>query len=142
MLIGLSNAFALFGIIAYGILAFYLMWSTFQGQIALGLRLIFFQIHPMQKHDTLVNAFLFNVSLLLITTFAVIQFVARSFQDYAPLTAINGLMNLYVLHLRGIGDIIRWIQFAFLGMALLALIWVPLCPHKKKRDPTKIRLDY
>lgn len=141
LLLKLNNAFALCGVCAYGVLAFYLSWSTLQGQIALGLRLVFFQIHPMKRHDTLVNAFLFNVSLLLITSYAVIYFVVRSFQDYAAYTAINGLMNVFVVHLRGIGVFIKWAQFCFLGMALLALIWVAICPKKKRRDPTKMRID-
>ncbi|KAG5476986.1 hypothetical protein LSCM1_05320 [Leishmania martiniquensis] len=141
LLLRLNDSFALLGVCAYGIFAFYLTWSTFQGQIALGLRLVFFQIHPMKKHDTLVNAFLFNVSLLLITNYAVIFFAVESFQDYAVLSSINGLMNVFVVHLRGIGVFIRWAQFLFLGMSLLALIWVAACPKKKRRDPTKIRLD-
>lgn len=141
LLLKLNNAFALCGVCCYGVLAFYLTWSTFQGQIALGLRLVFFQIHPMKKHDTLVNSFLFNVSLLLITSYAVIFFAVRSFQDYCAYTAINGLMNVFVMHLRGIGAFIKWAQFCFLGMALLALIWYLICPKKKRRDPTKIRLD-
>lgn len=141
LLLKLNNAFALCGVCCYGVLAFYLTWSTFQGQIALGLRLVFFQIHPMKKHDTLVNSFLFNVSLLLITSYAVIFFAVRSFQDYVAYTAINGLMNVFVMHLRGIGAFIKWAQFCFLGMALLALIWYLICPKKKRRDPTKIRLD-
>ncbi|KPA79570.1 hypothetical protein ABB37_05382 [Leptomonas pyrrhocoris] len=141
LLLKLNNAFALCGVCCYGVFAFYLTWSTFHGQIALGLRLVFFQIHPMKKHDTLVNSFLFNVSLLLITSYAVIFFAARSFQDYVAYTAINGLMNVFVMHLRGIGVFIKWAQFCFLGMALLALIWYAICPKKKRRDPTKIRLD-
>ncbi|KAK7200334.1 LMBR1-like membrane protein [Novymonas esmeraldas] len=140
LLLRLNDAFALCGVCAYGVLSFYLTWSTFQGQIALGLRLVFFQIHPMKKHDTLVNSFLFNVSLLLITSYAVIFFVVRSFQDYAALTEINGLMNVFVMQLRGIGVFIKWAQYCFLGMALLAVIWVSICP-RKRRDPTKIRLS-
>lgn len=143
LLIRLDNAFAFFGLIAYGVLAFYLVWATFQGQMTLGLRILFFQIHPMKKHDTLINAFLFNVWLLLITSFAILQFIARSFQSYAPLTAINGLMNVYVLNLRGIGAIIRWIQYGFLGVSVLTVIWIVVSAKlsKKRYDPTKIRLD-
>lgn len=141
MLIRMGDTFALFGIIGYAVLTFYLQWATFQGQIMLGLRLIFFQIHPMKYHDTLINSFLFNASLLLITTFAVIQFAARSFQDYAPYTAISGLMNTFVLRLKGIGYFIKWAQVIMIGFALFALIITVICFKKKKRDPTKIRLD-
>lgn len=141
MLIDLGNAFPLFGIIAYGIMSFYLQWATFQGQIMLGLRFIFFQIHPMKKHDTLVNALIFNASLLLFTSFAVIEFVVRSFQDYAPYSAINGLMNVFVLHLKGIGYFIQWAQFGVLVVGLLSVIVTLLFCKKKRRDPLKLRLD-
>ncbi|KPI83065.1 hypothetical protein ABL78_7907 [Leptomonas seymouri] len=141
LLIRLNNAFALCGVCCYAVFAFYLTWSTFQGQIALGLRLVFFQIHPMKKHDTLVNSFLFNASLLLITSYAVIFFAVHSFQDYVAYTSINGLMNVFVVRLRGIGAFIKWAQFCFLGMSLLALLWYAICPKKKRRDATKIRLD-
>lgn len=141
LLIKLNNAFALCAICAYGVFAFYLMWATLQGQIALGLRLVFFQIHPMKKHDTLVNSFLFNASLLLLTSYAVLQFVTRSFQDYAPLTSINALMTLYVMNLKGIGVFIKWAQFCFLGMTLLGAVWIAACSKKKRRDPTKLRME-
>ncbi|EPY34374.1 LMBR1 domain-containing protein 1 [Angomonas deanei] len=132
LLIELNNAFALCAVVGYGVLAFYLMWSTFQGQIALGLRLIFFQIHPMKKGDTLVNSFLFNAALLNITAFAVLQFVTRSFQGYAPLTALNGLMNVYVMNLKGIGKFIEWIQYGIVVMAILAVIWVLVCKKEEE----------
>ncbi|KAG5502847.1 hypothetical protein JKF63_04617 [Porcisia hertigi] len=141
LLLRLTDAFGLLGVCAYSILAFYLMWSTFQGQIALGLRFFFFQIHPMKRRDTLVNAFLFNASLLLITSFAVLFFVVRSFRDYVALTAINGLMNVFVAHLRGIGVLLRWVQFFFLGMSILALILALVWPRKKRGDPAKLNLD-
>ncbi|EPY24011.1 LMBR1 domain-containing protein 1 [Strigomonas culicis] len=140
LLIKLNDAFALCGVAAYAVLAFYLMWATFEGQLILGLRLIFFQIHPMKKGDTQVNAFLFNATLLNITAFAVLQFVCRSFQGYAPLTSLNGLMNVYVMHLKGIGQVIKWIQYGLVGVALLSIILVAICSKKKKRDITKVSL--
>ncbi|RNF11739.1 LMBR1 domain-containing protein 1 [Trypanosoma rangeli] len=141
ILTSLDGTFAFFGVIAYGVFVFYLMWVTFEGQMRLGMRLVFLQIHPLKPHDTTLNSLLFNVALCLLTTPAVVEFAARSFQEYGPRTAINALMNIYVLHLKGIGYFIMWAQFCFVGVSLLSVVWVILCPvTKRRRDPTKLRL--
>ncbi|RNF18324.1 LMBR1 domain-containing protein 1 [Trypanosoma conorhini] len=141
ILTALDGVFALFGVIAYGVFVFYLMWVTFEGQVRLGMRLVFLQIHPLKPHDTTLNSLLFNVSLCLLTGPAIVEFAARSFQEYGPLTAINALMNIYVLHLKGIGCFIKWAQLCFVGISLLSVVWVLLCPVKvRRRDPTKLRL--
>ncbi|EAN95982.1 hypothetical protein C3747_93g49 [Trypanosoma cruzi] len=141
ILISLDHIFGLFGIIIYGILIFYLIWISFEGQVRLGMRFIFFQIYPLKPHDTTLNAFLFNISLSLLISPAIIEFASRSFQEYGPRTTINALMNIYVLHLKGIGIFIRWADVCFTGISLLSIIWVLLCPvHKRIKDPTKLRL--
>eukprot|EP00796_Vickermania_ingenoplastis_P013416 gene13416-9231_t len=145
VLIELGTLFPLLGVLAYGVMAFYLMWATFNGQIALGLRLVFFQIYPMKKHDTLLNALLFNSFLMLLTSFAVVQFVSRSFRDYAPLSSINGLMNVYIIRLKGVGFIIAWAQFLVVGVSLLSVLWLIMCPKKGRKenreDPRLLDLD-
>lgn len=145
ILVELGALFPLLGVVAYAILSFYLMWATFNGQVALGLRLVFFQIYPMKKHDTLLNALLFNSFLMLITSFAVVQFVARSFRDYAPLSSINGLMNVYIIRLKGIGFVIAWAQFGLMIIAIGSVLWLLICPKQKSKrkhdDPRMIDLD-
>nr|CCC89640.1 unnamed protein product [Trypanosoma congolense IL3000] len=138
---GLDDVFPLFGIVVYGIFAFYLLWVTLQGQIRVGLRFVFFQIHPMKPHDTALNSLVFNMGLLLITTYAILQFTTCSFNGYIPRTSINALMNIYVINLKGIGFIIKWAQFLLIGMSLLGLLLVLVCPkqHVTKRPP---RLNY
>ncbi|EKF30814.1 hypothetical protein MOQ_005363 [Trypanosoma cruzi marinkellei] len=141
LLISLDHIFGLFGVIAYGVLVFYLMWVSFEGQVRLGMRLVFFQIYPLKPHDTTLNALLFNVALSLLISPAIVEFASRSFQEYGPRTAINALMNIYVLHLKGIGVFIRWAGLCFVGISLLSIIWVLLCPvHRRIKDPTKLRL--
>jgi LMBR1 domain-containing protein 1 len=134
MLINLDTSFSLLGVIAYAIFAFYLLWATFKGQIKIGMRLLFFQIHPMKKGDTLMNAFLFNCGLQLLTAVAVVQFCAQSFNTYAAGTAIYSLLNVYVLRLQGVGYIISYMQYCFVGVCILSIFWVILCPAKKKRE--------
>ncbi|AAZ10174.1 LMBR1-like membrane protein, putative [Trypanosoma equiperdum] len=126
----LDEVFPLFGIITYGIFAFYLVWITLEGQIRVGLRFVFFQIHPMKPHDTTLNSIVFNVGLLLLTSYAILQFTTRSFNEYIPRTSINALMNLYVMNLKGIGVAVEWAQFCLLGVSFLGLLFVLACPAK------------
>lgn len=133
LLIDLEKVFPFLGTLAFGILTFFLMWATFQGQMTLGLRLVFFQIYPLRKHDTLLNALLFNCLLMLLTSFALIEFVSLSFRDYAPLSSINGMMNVYVLKLRGIGYVINWAQFVLIVFAIGSFLWQVMCPKGKKK---------
>ncbi|KAH8605770.1 putative LMBR1 like membrane protein [Trypanosoma vivax] len=141
MLLGMYNALPALGLVMYGIMVFYLVWITFVGQIRVGLRLVFFQIHPMKPHDTTLNSFLFNVSLMLLTCTAILQFATNSFNEYVPRTSINALMNLYVAHLKGIGLVIGWAQYCFLCMSAVSLVWVLICPMQddKRRQARTIR---
>lgn len=134
MLIDLDNAFSLLGVAAYALFAFYLLWCTFKGQIKIGMRLLFFQIHPMKQGDTTVNSLLFNVGLLLAAAIAVVQFSARSFQEYAANTAISALLNAYVIRLKGVGPVISYLQYVFVGVSGLAIIWVVICPNRQRRQ--------
>lgn len=134
VLIQLDEAFTLLGVIAYGIFAYYLLLCTFKGQIKFGLRVVFFQIHPMKVGDTLMNAFLFNVGIILVCSVAVVQFCAQSFSEYAANTTINALLNLYVRRLKGIGLVIFYLQYVMMGVALLSIFWVILCPRKRNKE--------
>lgn len=134
MLIDLDKSFALLGVAAYAVFTFYLLWATFKGQIKIGMRLLFFQIHPMKPGDTTVNSMLFNVGLLLAASIALVQFSARCFQEYASNTSISALLNVYVIRLRGVGPIISYMQYVFVGVSILSIFWVILCPNRQKRQ--------
>lgn len=42
----LDGVFPLFGVIAYGCFAFYLLWASVKGVTKLGMRLLFFEVRP------------------------------------------------------------------------------------------------
>jgi LMBR1 domain-containing protein 1 len=130
-LVDLDRTFALFGVLAYAIFSYYLLWATVKGCFKVGLRLVFFQIHPMKIGDTLMNAMLFNCGLVLLCSIVVTQFCAMSFDVYASNTVIDGLLNLYVRRLKGIGVIMYYFQYAFIAVAGLSVFWLILCPRKK-----------
>jgi LMBR1 domain-containing protein 1 len=137
MLTALDNAFALLGVVAYAVFAFYLLWCTVHGCIKIGMRLVFFTVHPMKVGDTLMNSMLFNVGLILLTSVTVVQFCGSSFELYASNTSIDGLLNLYVRRLRNIGLAIWYFQFFFLAIGFISIAWIVLCPRKKREDPRK-----
>lgn len=132
MLISLDGAFALLGVLAYAIFALYLLWATVKGCIKIGMRVVFFTIHPMKMGDTLMNAMLFNIGLMLLTSVTVVQFCATSFNLYSSNTSVDALLNIYVRRLKNIGIIIFYLQYIFLAIAIISVFWIILCPKKQK----------
>lgn len=53
---------------------------------------ILFPIHPMRVGGTLMNAFLFNVLLILVCAVSITQFTTQAFSQYARSTAINSIL--------------------------------------------------
>lgn len=130
----LDAAFSLLGVIFYAIFAFWLLWCTIRGCVKVGMRIIFFTIHPMKVGDTLMNSMLFNVGLVLLSSMAVTQFAASSFRDYASNTAVDTLLNTYVRRLKGIGVVIVYMQYGLVLVAIVSIFWVILCPRKKPKE--------
>ena len=62
---------------------------TIKGCTKVGLSLLVFTVRPMRPGATLMNDFLFNVALVLLSTNAAIQFCAQAFALYANESAIH-----------------------------------------------------
>ena len=58
----LSSAFPLFGIVAYGTFAFYILLASVKGSITFAGRFFMISMHPMKANGTMMNSFLFNVA--------------------------------------------------------------------------------
>jgi LMBR1 domain-containing protein 1 len=140
-LISLNDTFSLLGIIAYAIFALHLLWSTMEGCVKVGMRILFFKIHPMEKGNTQINSILFNINLILITSVTVTHFCGQSFRYFAANTAIYALLNVYVRNLRGIGDILFYLQFLLVAIIFLSIFWICLCPKKAKKNYDKLDED-
>jgi len=134
MFIGMDSSFTLFGVIAYGIFAFYLLWCVVKGCTKMGLNLLLFTVHPMKLHGTLMNSFLFNTNLILIASVSCVQFCAMSFRDYAANTAIDALMTNYVMRLKGLGEINQYLQYPLGAIAILSLLWLLICPRCRQDE--------
>jgi len=74
-----DSYFDFLGIAAFGGMGLYLIWTVIKGELKFGLRFTFFNFYPMKQNETWMNAFLFNVELILISSCAVTQFCSRAF---------------------------------------------------------------
>eukprot|EP01118_Nematostelium_gracile_P010170 TRINITY_DN3485_c0_g1_i1.p1 TRINITY_DN3485_c0_g1~~TRINITY_DN3485_c0_g1_i1.p1 ORF type:complete len:488 (-),score=119.73 TRINITY_DN3485_c0_g1_i1:108-1571(-) len=132
--IALDEAWAIFGVLAYGIFAFYYMWCIIKGNFKFGLRIpLLFSIHPMKVGETLMNAFLFNTLLLLLASMTLVQFCSDAFSLYNRFTGIDSLFNIGVRHLIGIKYVWYYYFWAILGFAVLGLIYLCLFPSDRKQ---------
>eukprot|EP00027_Filamoeba_sp_ATCC50430_P001449 CAMPEP_0168548398 /NCGR_PEP_ID=MMETSP0413-20121227/4536_1 /TAXON_ID=136452 /ORGANISM="Filamoeba nolandi, Strain NC-AS-23-1" /LENGTH=461 /DNA_ID=CAMNT_0008578691 /DNA_START=83 /DNA_END=1468 /DNA_ORIENTATION=+ len=124
MFIDLENTFGLFGTVAYGCFAYYLLLAVIKGNFKFGLRVpFFFTIHPMKVGETLMNSFLFNILLILICSLTVTQFSSIAFSTYNRLTGINEIFNIGVRNLVFFKWFYYYYQWAFVSVAILAAIY-------------------
>ncbi|KAN0021958.1 hypothetical protein ACTFIU_004104 [Dictyostelium citrinum] len=138
LVISLNNAWGFLGVIVYGLLSFYLLFCVVKGNFKFGLRLFFlFPIHPMRVGNTMMNAFLFNVGLILITSVSITHFCTMAFSQFTSTTAINSLFETAVKNLK----ILKWFWvvyiFAIFAMSILTAIFLFIKPKDK---PAKIRV--
>jgi LMBR1 domain-containing protein 1 len=132
----LDAFFALFGVATYAIYVFYLLFCVIKGNMKFGLRFFCLPIHPMRIGNTMMNALLFNVLLLLITSVSVVQFCTRAFASYARLTAADLLFGVQVENLMGLNYFFQRgvFLYAFVSITLVTLIYLSICPTDKRAN--------
>ena len=85
----------------FALFCLYLLFCTMKGNIKFGLRIfVFSAVHPMKKDETYMNSFLFNVSLILISSVSVTQFCSNAFSDYVTFTDIDLIFGVQIKYLR------------------------------------------
>ncbi|PRP87582.1 hypothetical protein PROFUN_04609 [Planoprotostelium fungivorum] len=132
----LDAAFGLFGVCAYGVFAFYLLWCIFAGNFRFGLRVPFlFSIHPMKVGETMMNAFLFNTLLLLLSAVAVVQFCTDAFNAYTRLTGSDVIFNTGIKTLKGTKYIWFYYPYVLIALTFIAGAYFVVYPAvKPKKD--------
>lgn len=130
----LDSAFSLFGVVAYGIYSFYLLWCVIKGNFKFGLRIpLIFSIHPMKVGETLMNAFLFNTLLILLASVSVVQFCVSSFDLYSRFSGIDILFNVAVRNIRGIKYVWYYYFWALIAFAVLGMIYLFIWRSDRKQ---------
>jgi len=139
MLVGLQDKSAA-GFVATAIFAFlaiYLIWAVTKGNVKFGLKIPFlFTLHPMIPNETLMNSFLFNVWLIIVSSIACVQFVTNAFSDYVRLTTVDMLFGIQIKYLK----FYNWFyknnvfEIAFLVWSGLCLLYLLACGRKKPKQ--------
>ena len=130
--IELDQKFALLGTAAYSLFCLFLLWSVVKGIFCIGVNFLIISIHPMKVGDTLMNSFLFNTMIVLFCSITVTQFAAYSFREYAANTAVDNLFTTFVLRLKGIGYVMRYMQYLLLFNMFITPFWMLI--RGRKRD--------
>eukprot|EP00768_Dysnectes_brevis_P000250 gnl/Dysnectes_brevis/1053_a1174_3646.p1 GENE.gnl/Dysnectes_brevis/1053_a1174_3646~~gnl/Dysnectes_brevis/1053_a1174_3646.p1 ORF type:complete len:504 (-),score=180.53 gnl/Dysnectes_brevis/1053_a1174_3646:58-1548(-) len=123
--------FELLVVLLYGAFSLYLMMAVVKGVTKFGFRFVLFiAIHPMERDGTPMNSFLFNAGLLLLTAPACLQFCTKCFSQFSQDTAADLLFGQTIDTLRGFSMWFTIAPFVFVGVAVLSLLLLLLCPSK------------
>jgi len=141
----MDGVWIFFGVFFYFIFTMYLELCVIKGNFKFGIRIPWlFQLHPMKQNATLISSFLVNAELLLVGSFAVVEFSAKSFSVYARVTSAISIFDVAIYNIRGL----RWVWFSFgwifLGFAALTLIYFIFRPSDKGKNGRSIlsEVDY
>jgi len=96
----LSDAFPLFGIVAYGVFAFYILICCVKGSIKFAGRFFLISVHPLRLNGTMMNSFLFNVGLILICSVSCTQLCTTAFKGYVYNSSISQLFVSQIQYLK------------------------------------------
>lgn len=125
--------FPLFGTISVAIFGLYLLLAVAKGNTKFGTRFFLIKVHPMEPHKTLLNAFVFNIALVLLCVLPVTQFCSDAFSQYARLTDAEMIFNTQFKYLIFFRYFWQYNVFLFtiLAFTLLATIYFSLCPSDR-----------
>ena len=118
----------------FGILTLYLLFCVMKGNFQFGVRfLCCWSVHPMKKGKTYMNSFLFNISLVLLGSMAITQFVSDCLSDYVAFTDIDTLFNTLIKNLKFFKYFYRYYVFQYILFVIfiLSLIYLICKPWEK-----------
>lgn len=141
----MDGVWIFFGVFFFFIFTFYLELCVIKGNFKFGIRIPWlFSLHAMKKNATLVSSFLVNCELLLVSSFAVVEFSAKSFSVYARVTSAISIFDVAIYNLRGL----KWVWFAYgwilIGFAALTLLYFIFRPSDSRKSGKSIlsEIDY
>lgn len=118
--------------IVFSILTLYLLFCVIKGNFKFGVRILCcWSVYPMEKGKTYMNSFLFNISLILLGSMAITQFVSDCLSDYVAFTDVDALFNSIIKNLKFFKffyryHIFQYILFVVFFLSLIYLICKPV----------------
>ena len=126
----MDYAFPLFGLIAYLIFTYYLLFAVLAGNVVIMSRIPLVSVFPLKVKNTATTSFLYNTSLMLLASITIVQFTSQAFRDYINYTSIDGFFNVIVGNMRYIKYFYNYVYYAFFAMVFIggALTLLSLIP--------------
>jgi LMBR1 domain-containing protein 1 len=129
--------FPLFGVFAFTFYTFYLLWAAVKGNLRLGLRIPFLiKVFPMELNNTMMNAMLFNVWMILIVAIPTLQFSAQAFPIYARFTQVDVIFGNQIQYLKFFTYFFSTSAFIFAMLAIIGLTAAvsAMCPRDRSLE--------
>jgi LMBR1 domain-containing protein 1 len=129
----------------FSLLTLYLLFCVIKGNFKFGVRILCcWSVHPMKKGKTYMNSFLFNISLILLGSMAITQFVSDCLSDYVAFTDVDALFNSIIKNLRFFKYFYRYhiFQYILFVVFVLSLIYLICRPVDKPIDLSKGKKDF
>ena len=131
----------------FSLLTLYLLFCVIKGNFQFGVRILCcWAVHPMEKGKTFMNSFLFNISLVLLGSMAITQFVADCLSDYVAFTDVDALFNTLIKNLKFFkyfyrNHVFQYIFFAVFVLSLFYMIWQLRKTKESIKDKSLIDLE-
>lgn len=124
----------------YSLMVLYLQGCAVKGNLVFGIRIPFIlNFHPMKPNKTYLNSFLFNVSMMMLSSVATTQLTIQTFPTYLANSYLGELFNDEIIKLPMFGwmyenRIFMAITCIISIMSIFAMIYkiVTLCLNSKK----------
>jgi len=136
-LIFFDGFFPLFGTLSVGIFGLYLLMCAAKGNFKFGARFLLISIHPMEMGKTLMNSFLFNLALILLSVLPVVQFCTQAFNTYARLTDADVIFSSTMRYLKFFRYFWAYNAFLFAILAVVLLSAIYFSVASSDRDHLK-----
>ena len=142
-----DNDVSFLSFLFFSILTLYLLFCIIKGNFQFGVRILCcWAVHPMEKGKTYMNSFLFNISLILLGSMAITQFVTDCLSDYVAFTDVDTLFNTLIKNLKFFKYFYRnhVFQYIFFGVFVLSLFYMTyqVCKEQQSiKDKSLIELD-
>lgn len=127
----LDRGFPYAAVIFYGIFIYYIFWCCLDGTCSVGINLLFFRIHPMERDNTPMTSLLFNCGVMLFSSFGCALFGTMMFNIFQRLSSLDLLYGAQIQYLAGLKYVWQYGIYVFLGFFVIAFV-VKIITCKKK----------
>jgi LMBR1 domain-containing protein 1 len=117
--VAMDHAFPYAAVIFFGLFVYYNYWCVLDGTTRIGVNLLFFRVHPMERHNTPMTSLLFNSIIMLFASFGCALFASMNVSIYTRLASLDIIYSVQMQHLQGLKYVWIYAWFVFIAAALI-----------------------